>query len=340
MRHFSLNKTIPFLTLATAILFSFSTAHADVSQKINKVFSVAPNGTLNIDSDIGSIEIKTSDENSVTVEVTKIADVFGKSKGEELLDKFSVTMNQDGDDVKIEGKFDQGMSGFFGDLGRKINVRYSVTVPMQYNIDLKTAGGSITVADLNGDAKCKTAGGSLDFGAINGDVYGKTAGGSIDVNESGGSVDLETAGGSIEIGPVAGDVNARTAGGSISVESARGDINAKTAGGSVRIGKVYGYVDASTSGGSVEAHFASALKQDSKLSTSAGSVRVTIPSDIGVDIDARTSGGKVHVDMPVTVSGDIEKSVVHGTINGGGPTLKLRTSAGNIYIEKGKSTAM
>jgi len=340
MKYFMMNKTIPFLAVATVILFSLSTARADVSQKINKTFTVAPNGTLIIDSDIGSINVKTSGDNTVTVEVKKIADVFGRSKGEELLEKFSVTFNQDGNDVKVEGKFEQGMSGFFGDLGRKINVQYAVIVPQKYNIDLKTAGGSITVADLNGNAKCKTAGGSLEFGAISGDVYGKTAGGSIDVNQSGGSVDLETAGGSIEIGPVDGDVNARTAGGSISVESAKGDINAKTAGGSVRIGKVYGYVDASTSGGSVEAHFVAVLKQDSKLSTSAGSVRVTIPGDIGVDIDARTSGGKVHLDMPVTVSGDIEKSAVRGTINGGGPTLKLRTSAGNIYIEEGASVAL
>lgn len=334
------NKIISIVTFSVLTMFTFCTARADVSETITKSFEVKPNGTLVIESDLGSIHVESSASNSVSVEVKKIADVFGKSKGEDLLKKFTITFNQKNNDVFINGKFEEGLSGFFGDLGRKIKVHYEVKVPEKYNVDLKTAGGSVTVGNLNGDAKCKTAGGSLEFGTISGDINGKTAGGSIDVNQSGGSVDVETAGGSINIGDVDGHVNARTAGGSISVKSAGGNVNAKTAGGSVHIGKVAGYVDASTSGGSVEAHITSALTEDCKLSTSGGSVRVSIPADIGVDIDARTFGGKVHLDMPVTVQGDVEKSAIHGTINGGGPTLQLRTSAGNIYIDKGPSTAL
>lgn len=322
-------------SLIVIFLFAhFSPATAGVTDNLSKSYSVKSDGTLYIDSDVGAIEVTTNSKEVVNVDVEREANVFSKSQGRDILDHFKVSVVQDGNDVRIEGKFEQGARGFFSDIGRKLNVNYSVSVPSKYNLNLKTAGGSIHVADLEGDVRAKTAGGSLHFGKIRGEVNGKTAGGSIEVQSSDGDVNLETAGGSIDIGPVNGDVFARTAGGSISVASANGDVKAKTAGGSVNIGLVKGYVDATTSGGSVEAHLSNQLKENCNLTTSAGSVRITLPEGLGVDIDARTSGGKVHFDMPIEVVGDLEKSAIRGSINGGGPTVRLRTSAGNIYIEK------
>jgi hypothetical protein len=48
------------------------------------------------------------------------------------------------------------------------------------------------------------------------------------------------------------------------------------------------------------------------------------------------SGGHVANDFPVTVKaqGELKRSALQGKINGGGPLVWLRTSGGNIHIEK------
>jgi hypothetical protein len=42
----------------------------------------------------------------------------------------------------------------------------------------------------------------------------------------------------------------------------------------------------------------------------------------------------VTCDLPVTVQGRIEHSHLKGPVNGGGPAVVLRTSGGEIHIEK------
>jgi len=39
-------------------------------------------------------------------------------------------------------------------------------------------------------------------------------------------------------------------------------------------------------------------------------------------------------DLPATVQGELHRSSLKGKINGGGPSMHLRTSAGNIHIKK------
>ena len=58
--------------------------------------------------------------------------------------------------------------------------------------------------------------------------------------------------------------------------------------------------------------------------------------DIAIDVDAETSGGQVSTDFVVAlvIQGKVPKNRLKGSINGGGPLLKLRTSAGSIRLQK------
>ena len=49
---------------------------------------------------------------------------------------------------------------------------------------------------------------------------------------------------------------------------------------------------------------------------------------------AEIAGGRVISDLPTTVQGELHRSSLKGKINGGGPSMHLRTSAGNIHIKK------
>ncbi len=132
---------------------------------------------------------------------------------------------------------------------------------------------------------------------------------------------------------VRGDVRADTSGGSIRIENVDGGIVADTSGGMIRIQGAGGHVSADTSGGSVSVGFAQGNSSGGEISTSGGGVTVTVDPAANLDIDAASSSGSVSSDLPVTVRGTISKKALHGTLNGGGATLRLRSSGGPVRIE-------
>ncbi len=312
------------------ICFSIHTSliSADLSDNIKRTFKVRKGGTLTVDTDLGSIDVKTSSNEIVDVEVVRELRRGGSERLKDLIEKFSVDFIQDEGDIEIIGEKKEDWREKWND----IKIKYIITVPKKYNLNLKTSGGGISVDDLDGEVKAKTSGGSLHFGNIVGYVDAKTSGGGINLAGCQADVDIRTSGGSISIGDVEGNVNAHTSGGSIKIKKAMGEIIARTSGGGIKIEEAMGAIDANTSGGSVTAYISKQPKQDCRLKTSGGSVKIYLETNVSVDVNAKTSSGRVRTDFEIT--GVVEKKSVRGEINGGGPELYLRTSGGDISILK------
>jgi hypothetical protein len=51
-----------------------------------------------------------------------------------------------------------------------------------------------------------------------------------------------------------------------------------------------------------------------------------------VSLDARTSGGRVDIDPGIEVEGRVEPQEVDAELNGGGESLRARTSGGGIRV--------
>ena len=310
------NATFLKWTCLIAFLSLIATASAFAQgESLKRSFDVSYGGILTIKADIGAIKVRTS--NSETVEVDIEVDARDRDDIERLREEFDIRFDQDGDDVTVlmENKRKSRWGNWWGN-GRQLRVTFFVTVPSRYNLDLHTSGGSISVEDLEGEVLARTSGGGLDFGNIKGRVEGKTSGGSI----SSGEVD--------------GEVSGHTSGGSIHIDRARGDVDAKTSGGSIRVDEVFGSIRAGTSGGSVTARISKQPQSDCRLTTSGGNVTVYMARDIGVNVDASTSGGRVSTDFPVTIRGEISKRSLRAKINDGGPELYLRTSGGSIALKE------
>jgi hypothetical protein len=73
-----------------------------------------------------------------------------------------------------------------------------------------------------------------------------------------------------------------------------------------------------------------------------GDVYVYLPVDLRLTIDAAidaAAGHKIVSDFPISIQGDQQEFAPrtirgHGTLNGGGETLRIRTVSGNIEIRK------
>ncbi len=312
------------------LLIPLSYGMAMNDNTIERTFTVTPGGTLIIDSDFGSIEVNTAADSKVNIAVIQKFNGWDKRKIKDFMDNFNIDFSQSGNDVTVTAKSQKKRSWGWND----VKIKFLVQVPRDYNVNLKTAGGSISVEDLMGAAKAHTSGGSLTFGNISGPVTGKTSGGSISLESSEGDADLKTSGGSINTGKVKGGVDAQTSGGSITIKKAGGAVTAKTSGGSINVEEVMGSIDAKTSGGSVTAHITRQPPGNSRLETSGGSVTLYLADGIAVDIDAKTGRGKVKSDLDISGERDENVRWIKGKINGGGPEVYLRTSGGNVYLKK------
>jgi hypothetical protein len=307
-----------------------SNAWVGTGETLTKSFEVGSGGLLTVDSDLGSIEVRTGSANRVDIEINQAVNERDRERAAEMARDVEITTSQSGNDVFIRARVPG--RGWWNSHNR-FRLDFRITVPRVYNVDLKTSGGGITVDDLQGEVRSRTSGGGLHFGQIQGPVHGRTSGGGIKLNGCVGDADLGTSGGGIEIGEVEGEVVASTSGGPIRISRARGSVRAATSGGGIQVQEVLGAIRAETSGGGISARITEQPDGDCHLKTSGGSVKVELAGQIAVDLDARTSGGRVRVDFPISRF-DRDKSSARGEINGGGPALVLRTSGGGIDVRR------
>lgn len=323
------------LALAWVVNRDSVAVRASAQGDIQRNFSVRPGGRLVMDVEPGSIEVKTTGDSRIVVDVFRRVERASDLRAEEILRQHEVNFEQQGDNLIIRAKFP------YDDFRRwrrsGLQVRYVVSIPNEFNVDLKTSGGGIRVDDLRGEVRVKTSGGGLQFGKIEGPITGHTSGGGISLAGCNGKVEVRTSGGGINIGSGAGELLAETSGGGITIEDFDGDAFVRTSGGAIRINRIEGSIDASTSGGPIVAALSGQPKKDCRLHTSGGGITVELDETISLNINAEASGGGVTTELPLTVQGELRKGLLRGTLNGGGQTLILQTSGGSIHLRKLRS---
>jgi len=316
--------------LVALTLFAAGTVIAKADEDvITRSFPVKAGGKLTLNVDRGSVHITTSDSDNVAVKITRELQRASAAEAKKVFEQHKIELSSTDNEVKVEAQNPQKGFGFNNPFNR-LKVDYTISIPKKFDIDVKTAGGNIDVADLNGKAVVQTSGGNLTLGSINGALKAHTSGGHIVLARSEGDADVHTSGGDLRLGEIDGNLVAHTSGGQITLEKSKGSVKASTSGGNIRVKDAYGPVTAHTSGGNVSAQLNTQPTADCSLTTSGGNVDVLLASNLALNLNARTSGGRVHSDFPGTFNK--EKTKLTAQINGGGTALALETSGGNVSI--------
>jgi len=326
----------PLTTILALALFAFAaTARAGVEDKITKSYEVAPGGQLSVEVDRGSIVVRTADRKSVGIEVIRKAG-GNEAKAENVLKAHIVTTTQDGSKVEVRASY-TGPSGS-GWLGRSpdLQVSYVLTIPKEFDVNLKTAGGNIKVAELTGKTHVRTSGGNLALENLAGPVSARTSGGDIRLIGCQGAVDLGTSGGKLNLSDIKGELTAKTSGGSIHANKLAGKAVLKTSGGSIEAADIKGSIEAVTTGGNIDVSLLEQPSGDCSFKTSGGNATVALGEKVAVDVDLHTSGGRVATEFPVVtvIYGEQAQHQIRGKVNGGGPLVTAHTSGGNVRLLK------
>jgi DUF4097 and DUF4098 domain-containing protein YvlB len=228
-------------------------------------------------------------------------------------------------------------------------------------VTAETGGGTIEVGAIGGDVHLDTGGGSIRVGNVKGMLHAETGGGSITVMSVQKGATLDAGGGNIELRQCSGRVSASTGGGNIVLGDIGGPVEIDTGGGSIRLNSASGHVRAETGSGSLELNNVPSVRaetgaggiiarfvptsqhSDSSLETSAGDITIYLTSGVKLDVRASidiANGHEINSDFPEikvrSEGGDWGSRTVsaEGSVNGGGPVLKVSTTTGSIYFRR------
>ncbi len=232
------------------------------------------------------------------------------------------------------------------------------------NTVLNTAGGQIQTGRINGDAEINSGGGDLQIGTITGkaelntgggnvqvtsvskDLKVRTGGGNVNSGDVGGVFTVTTGGGNVQVQAVSSSAKVTTGGGNVSVGRASGKTSAKTGGGNLSFKNIKGGIDCYTGSGDVYVELNPDPKVNSEIKSGSGSVTLYLPGNAKATVVAKVRGwdtwgedntSPITSDFKLTTE-DKSHSTVKTTyvINGGGSTIEVQTTSGEIRIKKQK----
>jgi len=231
-------------------------------------------------------------------------------------------------------------------------------------VNAETGGGSIDVGTVSGELGLHTGGGPIEVHHANGKVIAETGGGSVEiqggaqgatietgggavvVRQCSGKVKVSTGGGGVDLSDIGGSADVETGGGTIKLTSAKGNVHAETGGGGIELlGVPSAQVDTSAGGITVKLVNTGSERRDSDLETGAGDITVYLAADVAVNVRASVDMGNGHhitsdfPDIHISSEGgqwEAKTLNAEGKLNGGGPTLKVHTSTGDICFKRAR----
>jgi Toastrack DUF4097 len=290
--------------------------------------SVSGAASVDISTGSGAVIVRSGPAGSVVVQGRVTAhDGFGSSiDPDERVRRIAANppVEQSGREIRI-GRIDDE------DLRQNVSIAYTVTVPAETSLVSRTGSGSQDVEGLRGAIEITAGSGSIHVTDAGGSVRASTGSGAIVADRVAGTFDANAGSGSIQGTGVNGAVTVKTGSGRITVsQTGPGDVHASAGSGSIELSGVRGGVRAATGSGSLTVRGEQISDWD--LSTSSGSVAVELSGAPAFTLDAHSSGGRIETSYPVTVTGTMERNALRGSVNGGGPLLRLRTSSGSIRL--------
>ena len=285
----------------------------------DKTFNISKGDNLEVSLSNGNVTVSTWDKDQAYVKAVNIDDDDLKylkieQQGSKVIVEFK---GEDSDDfyleVSIPSQFNLNLSTGGGNISVKGNINGKVELATgggNININdvadkltVSTGGGNISVGSVSGETELSTGGGNISVKDVKSKIEVSTGGGNISIGNIGGNGEVSTAGGNISVGKVSGSAELNTAGGNISLDGATGKVEVNTAGGNISLKNISGSIEANTAGGNIYADLIPSNNSKSEFNTAGGDISLVIPSDAKVNIVATVYVGK-HANDP-----DVEKMI-------------------------------
>ncbi len=147
------------------------------SDEWTRSYTLQDGGEFQIVGAVGTIEIRGSEAPTVDVRAERIVRSSTDAIAQEAVSRVHISEEVTPDKVVLRN---DGLGGLV--VGVDVTVNFRVTVPRSTKVRLRTAGGDISVANVNGTVVASTTNGSITGTALGGGVEARSTNGSVTVD--------------------------------------------------------------------------------------------------------------------------------------------------------------
>jgi hypothetical protein len=212
------------------------------------------------------------------------------------LSRWHITEMQGGDGIQFSMKRVDTASNWFH-MGGNISPEVVIETPQQTTLQLRTGNGSTNVVGLHGGVDVRSGNGTVQLEDVSGTLRTEMGNGTLHLSRAEGTVSIS--GGN----------------GTVSAEGRFSQFESHTGNGTVHLTLLPGSV----------------LAASSHITTGNSNITLQLPRDLKADIQASNGNGGIHNSLPLLTIA-VGRNSLHGTLNGGGPTIKLQAGNGSISI--------
>jgi beta-lactamase regulating signal transducer with metallopeptidase domain len=315
--------------------FEHHSAHdwkeVDADSVVLRIVPAPPNGVLDLDLDTGGeIEIRGWDRSQVSVRAFLSGRDWRHTR---------VRIDPARDGVHVRSEFDRWGGS------QSTSHAFEIQVPRRYDVRVRSAGGGVSITDVEGTFRGHTGGGSITLDHLKGEARLTTGGGDIEVTDSRLDGAVMTGGGSVHLSRVLGKLRGSSGSGPViyadpDVSSEGGEEAGDLSGVDVdpdheritldhdrRVGRLH----IEKAGGNVDLAEA---PHGATISTGGGDIHV---GRSGGAISAQTGGGDIEVGP---ASGSVSAGTGGGTVrvtlapaSGRDQDVDIRAGGGRVIVE-------
>lgn len=294
----------------------------EFTDQISRTLRLGRNGTFDLQNVSGDVVVTGGGGNDVRIDATKRVRNPNESEARALLQAMDVRIEERNGNVEVRTNYPRrNWSG---------GVDFTVTVPRDANVILRSVSGDIRVTNLNGDLRAETISGTLRTSSVQRIRQVKTISGDLELTDSDGD---EVAGSTISGTITARGLKAR----SVDLQSVSGNMRmADVESDRTFVRSVSGDID-----------FSGRLARNGRyeFNSHSGNVRVAPQGAPGFSIEASTFSGDLRSDYPLTLQGNPPNRgngltggrgtrSLRATFGDGGALITLQSFSGNITVVK------
>jgi hypothetical protein len=309
-------KVVRFTLFLIVFVGLASQSRAAVERVVEKNFAVPSGTSVKIDTCQGAIRIEPSADKQIHLLIRQTMAAQSQTEADRRLQNLDLKIEQAGTQVAVKARYRKSLRWAW-ESWPPVALAYVIKVPRSCSLDLVTQEGDITVCALAGSVSARTENGAIFTDAIDGTVQATSTRGDVSVTACTGELTLTAKSGNVLVGRAGGLTKISGAGGTIEIQNSRGNL----------------HVDAD--GADIKINFAHPLIESSELRAAGGDIEVGFDLRSACTLTARASTfGEVKVkNLPLAIeSGKAGSSHLIAMLNGGGPTMLIDASGGNVRL--------
>ncbi|MBN2330040.1 MAG: DUF4097 family beta strand repeat protein [Candidatus Omnitrophica bacterium] len=288
--------------------------------------------TIDVETTHGSIEVAAGDVDQITIHAVKTILARTDAKAEEFSKRVTLHVTPENDVLRIYKKQPAVMNNY------GVGVSYTIECPPGVALKLASTHGKIEMKGVQDQADAETTHGAITLIGGKGQIDLRTSHAPIIVQNCEGRIEAKTSHGEIRLKDAAAegeDVFLRTTHAAVHIEDCQGNFDVQTSHGAIvgrrlslsapaRFASTHGRIELEIDRGSAPVF----------AGTTHSSIALTLPKEYSGRLDASTSHGRIETDFPIPVLRSSKDSLAGPIGEGGEAIVRLRSSHGNISIQR------